>query len=92
MAMRISDKYKVREMAGQHVVIIQGRNGEDMTKIISLNESSLYLWNMMSGREFTPDDVSAALVEKYGISGDVAARDAEAWCSKLKECKLLAEQ
>ena len=48
--MRISDKYKVREMAGQHVVIIQGRNGEDMTKIISLNESSLYLWNIMSGR------------------------------------------
>ena len=35
MTMRISDKYKVREMAGQHVVIIQGRNGEDMTKIIS---------------------------------------------------------
>ena len=40
--MKISDKYKVREMAGQHVVIIQGKHGEDMTRIISLNESSLF--------------------------------------------------
>ena len=35
-------------MAGQHVVIIQGRHGEDMTKIISLNDSSLFLWNKFS--------------------------------------------
>lgn len=91
LTMRISDKYKVREMAGQHLVIIQGRNGEDMTKIISLNESSLFLWNSMYGRDFGLEDVSAALMEKYGISRDIALRDAGAWCDKLKECRLLVE-
>ena len=43
--MKIREEYKVREMAGEHVVIMQGRQGVDMTKIISLNESALYLWN-----------------------------------------------
>ena len=44
--MKIREEYKVREMAGEHVVIMQGRLGVDMTKIISLNESALYLSTM----------------------------------------------
>lgn len=88
--MKISSKYKVREMAGQHVVIIQGRNGEDMTKIISLNDTSLFLWNEMNGREFDVDDVKSALISRYGIAEDMASRDAEAWCRQLKDCNLLA--
>ena len=38
--MKIREEYKVREMAGEHVVIMQGRLGVDMTKIISLNAVS----------------------------------------------------
>ncbi len=87
--MKISDKYKVREMAGQHVVIIQGKHGEDMTRIISLNESSLFLWNTMQGREFGADDAAQALMDKYGIDKELAAHDAKAWCDKLSECGLL---
>lgn len=89
--MRISDRYKVREMAGQHVVIMQGKNGADMTRIISLNSTSLFLWDRMFGRDFEISDVSSALVAEYGIDEAVAERDARAWCEKLAECKLLAE-
>ena len=65
--MKISGKYKVREMAGQHVVIIQGRNGEDMTRIISLNGTSLFLWNELKDRDFDVEDVKSALMSEYGI-------------------------
>ena len=88
--MKISGKYKVREMAGQHVVIIQGRNGEDMTRIISLNDTSLYLWNEMYGKDFSQEDVKQALISAYGIDEALAGKDAAAWCAKLQECKLLA--
>lgn len=43
--MRIKEEYKVREMAGEHIVVMQGRYGVDMTKVIALNETSLWLWN-----------------------------------------------
>ena len=29
--MRIKEEYKVREMAGEHIVVMQGRYGVDMT-------------------------------------------------------------
>ena len=43
--MKFKEGYKVRSMAGENVVIMQGTAGSDMTRIISLNDSSLLLWN-----------------------------------------------
>lgn len=87
--MKIRDEYKVREIAGEYVVIMQGRYGADMTKVISLNESSLYLWNELLGRDFEAADAARLLVERYGIDEATAARDAEAWVRKLEECHLV---
>ncbi len=78
--MKLREEYKVREMAGEHVVIMQGRYGADMTRIISLNESALYLWNELQGKEFTA---------RYEIDSETALRDAAAWVEKLKECRLV---
>lgn len=90
--MKISPKFKVRSMAGQNVIIMQGRYGGDMTKIISLNETSLFLWNTFHDREFTDKEVADALVEEYGIERDLAEKDAAAWCGKIGECGLLEKE
>ena len=87
--MKIRDEYKVREIAGEHVVIMQGRYGADMTKVISLNESSLFLWNELAGREFETADAARLLAERYGIDEATALRDAEAWTKGLESCNLI---
>lgn len=87
--MRIKTGYKVREMAGEHVVIMQGRAGCDMTRIISLNESSLYLWEAIGGKDFDIDTIAALLTERYDVDGDTAAADACRWIEKLAECGLI---
>ena len=76
-------------MAGENVVIMQGTAGSDMTRIISLNDSSLLLWNALQGKEFEVADVATLLVEEYEIDIDTATADAQAWVEKLQECKLL---
>ncbi len=87
--MKIDSKYKMREMAGEHVVVIQGRYGADMTRIISFNPTSLYLWEQLQGVEFETEDVVRLLCEHYGVEPEVALRDAEAWIEQLKACKLV---
>ena len=87
--MKIKSEYKVRSMAGENVVIMQGSTGCDMTRIISLNESSLLLWNSLQGKEFEVADVANILVENYEIEAEVAERDAAAWVEKLAECGLI---
>ena len=87
--MKIREQYKVREIAGEHVVIMQGRYGADMTRVISLNDTSLFLWEELKGREFETQDVGALLLAHYEVDEATAARDAAAWIEKLKECKLV---
>ena len=89
--MKFKEGYKVRSMAGENVVIMQGTAGSDMTRIISLNDSSLLLWNELQGKEFEVADVANILVENYGIDLATAERDAKAWVEKLQECNLISE-
>lgn len=87
--MKIKSQYKVREMAGENVVIMQGKGASDLTRIISLNESALYLWGELEGKEFDSAKVASLLAERYGIDTDVALRDGERWIERLNECGLL---
>ncbi|MBQ3536792.1 MAG: PqqD family protein [Alistipes sp.] len=87
--MRINPEYKVREIAGENVVILQGEYGTDMTRIITLNESALLLWNELLGREFTAKDAADVLIKSYDVEAATALRDAQLWIDKLSECKLL---
>ena len=87
--MKIDSKYKMREMAGEHIVVIQGRYGVDMTRVISFNASSLYLWESLQGREFEIEDVVGLLRERYEVDPDTAQHDAEAWVEQLKSCHLI---
>lgn len=87
--MKFREGYKVREIAGEHVVIMQGRLGADMTRVIALNETSLLLWNSLQQKEFEIEDIVSVLTENYDVDPQVALKDATAWVEKLKECKLV---
>jgi hypothetical protein len=88
-AMRIKSEYKVREIVGEHVVILQGRYGADMTRIITLNESALLMWNELYDRDFTAKDAATVLQDHYEVDAETALKDAQAWIDKMNECKLL---
>ena len=87
--MKISEKFKVREMAGEHVIIMPGRGGADMTRILALNDSSLYLGETLRGRDFTTEEAAGLLTERYEVDEATALRDAQAWAGKLAECGVL---
>lgn len=87
--MKIDPKYKVREMAGEHIVVMPGRFGADMTRVLALNPSALFLWEALRGREFTAEDAARLLTERYGVDEATARRDAGAWTARLAECGVL---
>ncbi len=87
--MKISEKYKVREMAGEHIIVMPGNYGVDMTRVVSLNATSLYLWQELQGRDFEVEEVTRLLVEHYEVEEAVAARDAAAWVEQLRSCGIV---
>ena len=87
--MKILPKYKVRNVAGEDIVMVQGRNPGDMTTVIALNETSLYLWNNLYGREFEQVDVVALLTERYDVDESTAMKDASGWIATLQKHNIL---
>ncbi|MDE5622056.1 MAG: PqqD family protein [Alistipes sp.] len=87
--MKIGEQYKVREMAGEHVIVMPGRYGADMTRVVALNETSCFLWEQLRGRDFTTEEAAQLLTEHYEVDAETALRDAAAWCSQLASCGVL---
>lgn len=82
--MVIADKYKLREVAGESVILKQGRAGAELTKIIALNESARMLYERFAQQTFTIEMVAEALTSEYGIDEETALKDAKQWVDSLK--------
>lgn len=87
--MKINPDYKLREIAGETIVVNQGTTGVDMTRIISLNASAKLLYEQLQGKEFTLEDAAQQLTDTYGIAADVALRDAARWVESLTQCGII---
>lgn len=87
--MKIKSNFKIREIAGESIIVNQGQVGADLTRIISLNSSAKYLYEALEGREFELEDVANALVEYYGIEKEMALTDGAKWIESLKGCGVI---
>lgn len=87
--MRLDSKYRLREVAGEAVVVRQGRNGADLTRIISLNTSARLLYERLADKDFTEEEAANVLVDAYGIDRDIARTDALKWMEDMRSCGLL---
>lgn len=87
--MKINEIYKVRDVAGEHMIVSQGRVNADMTRVVSLNDTAFWLWNKLSDREFTTEDAAELLQTTYGIAHEQAVADAQRWVDRLIECNVI---
>ena len=88
--MKINPNFKIREVAGETIVVNQGKADVDMTRIISLNTSARLLYETLAGKEFTLEDAASVLSETYGITTEVALKDAQVWVDALQKCGIIA--
>ena len=74
--MKIKDGFILRTICGEHVVVGEGLAQVNFNKMLSLNASAAYMWNEVTGKEFTVEDLTNLLTEKYDVSAERAAEDA----------------
>ena len=77
--MKIKKGFELHDVCGEKVIIAQGLENLDFSKLINLNESATYLWETMLGKDFTAEDMANELCKEYEVSKEVALAD----CNKL---------
>lgn len=91
IVMKIDPRKRVRDVAGEHIVIMQSGDAADMTKVVALNDSALNLYGLLQGREFGEEDVVRLMLGEYEVDDATARRDAAAWIESMKKEGLIID-
>lgn len=75
--MRKKKGFKLRDVCGENVIVAEGYENIDFSKIISMNESAAYAWKGIGDGDFTASDVAQQLQNGYEVDAGTALKDAE---------------
>lgn len=89
--MRICEGMVLRSLAGCFIVTGDGRSPVDFSKVISLNETAAYLWGEVKDKDFSVDDLTALLTDRYDVDADTAKADAQKLVETWRDAGLLEE-
>lgn len=84
--MKIKSGFLLKEVAGNYVVISAGNL--DFDGLITLNETGVLLWKILS-QGCEKKDLLDALLSEFDVSEEIARRDIDAFLEKLKLNKIL---
>ena len=94
MRMRIKEEWTratERKVVDRYVVVRVGRPGSSVANLLEFNDTGIFLWRALKGKEFAVSDVAALLAAEFGLAETEAVRDAEAWVGQLRDCDLTDE-
>ena len=75
--MKQKQGFNLRHVGSEHIIVAEGLDNIDFSKIISLNDSAAFLWTKVKDKEFTIKDLAELLIEEYDIDDATASTDAE---------------
>ncbi|MBP6527792.1 MAG: PqqD family protein [Prevotella sp.] len=69
--------FNLRQICGENVIIAEGEENIDFSNIISMNESSAYLWKNIQDKEFSEVELVKLLTEEYDVDEITAKSDVD---------------
>lgn len=79
--MRKKNGFNLRSVCGEYIIVAEGKENIDFSKIISMNESAAFLWKNLGNEDFSISDMVNLLTSEYNVNNDTATLD----CQKLVE-------
>lgn len=75
--------FNLRNVCGENIIVAEGIENIDFSKIISMNETAAYLWNAVGDKDFNNEELVGLLIKEYEVDEETAHKDiatmAEQW-------------
>ena len=76
--MKANPGFNIRNVCGQDLIVAEGEENIDFSNIISMNETSSYLWKKVQKMDsFTADVMADLLTQEYDVDKPTALADCE---------------
>ena len=87
--MKTKKGFKLRSICGENIIVGEGIENIDFSKIISMNESAAYLWQNIEGKEFTEKELVDLLTAEYEVDEATARQDVATMLQQWTEAGML---
>ena len=87
--MKTKKGFKLRTVCGENIIVAEGIENVDFSRIISMNETSAYLWKRIQGIDFDENTLAGLLLEEYEVNEATARSDAKALREKWLEAGII---
>lgn len=81
--------FNLRNICGEHVIVAEGKENIDFSKIISMNESAAYLWKAVKDTDFDVETLARLLTEEYDVDLPTATADATTMAAQWLEAEIV---
>ena len=87
--MKIKKGFVLKDICGESIIVAEGKENIDFTKIISMNESSAFLWESVKDKELDAETLKHLLCEEYDVDEATAENDAKALLDSWIEAEIV---
>lgn len=87
--MKIKPGFEIQKVCGENILIGMGEENIDFSKVISFNETSLFIWEKMEEGASSIDAIVSSLTEEYEVDVELAKKDVTEFVNQLIELGVL---
>ena len=89
--MRTRKGYSLRTLGKEYILVADGLEAVDFSRMVSMNESAALLWDAVVDKEFDETTLADLLVENYGISRETAEHDVQVLLQTWRKANIIEE-
>ena len=89
--MRTRKGYTLRSLGKESILVAEGLDAVDFSRMISMNESAAFLWKSVESKDFDAETLVHLLQEEYDITPEVAQKDVAALLDSWKEANIIED-
>ena len=73
--MKFKKGYRLRSLGQEFILIAEGLEAVDFSRMISMNESAAFLWKEVEDKDFDAEMLITLLTDNYDIARETAQND-----------------
>ena len=73
--MRFKKGYRLRSLGQEFILVAEGLEAVDFSRMVSMNESAAFLWKEVEGKDFDAEMLTTLLTDNYDIGRETAQKD-----------------
>lgn len=89
--MKLRKGYSLRSLGKEFILVAEGPEAVDFSRMVSMNESAAFLWKEVLDKDFDAEMLTNLLTDNYDIARETAQNDVAALLESWSAAGLIEE-